>query len=41
MSPPLSADPINFAGFPRVSGDEPRAIDGAVRAYMFSPRERG
>ena len=27
--------------FPRVSGDEPRADAGLLRALEFSPRERG
>ena len=29
------------ASFPRVSGDEPAAIDAALEAQAFSPRERG
>ena len=41
MSPPLSADPINFAGFPRVSGDEPSKTAHMAIMGLFSPRERG
>ena len=29
------------AGFPRVSGDEPRNERKAENDYLFSPRERG
>ena len=36
---PLAAHPV--AGFPRVSGDEPRLATLVVRAVLFSPRERG
>ena len=28
-------------GFPRVSGDEPGSITGAMGVISFSPRERG
>ena len=31
----------NAAGFPRVSGDEPRVFTNAGAQAMFSPRERG
>ena len=32
---------LEGAGFPRVSGDEPAAIDGYSPNVKFSPRERG
>ena len=28
-------------GFPRVSGDEPKADAEALKQFVFSPRERG
>ena len=30
-----------YAGFPRVSGDEPVTQQGGADKPMFSPRERG
>ena len=30
-----------FAGFPRVSGDEPSEPRDPLSVHMFSPRERG
>ena len=33
--------PANHSSFPRVSGDEPLADAGLLRALEFSPRERG
>ena len=32
---------IRDTSFPRVSGDEPQALDERERAGKFSPRERG
>ncbi len=34
-------DKVNDAGFPRVSGDEPRERGLLWYDSMFSPRERG
>ena len=28
-------------GFPRVSGDAPRALRVSIMSHLFSPRERG
>ena len=41
MSPPLVQVTATTDGFPRVSGDEPRAGKQAERLVLFSPRERG
>ena len=30
-----------YAGFPRVSGDEPLKVLSSARISVFSPRERG
>ena len=41
MSPrPLQAG-RHALGFPRVSGDEPKAPKGTHTVTLFSPRERG
>ena len=32
---------VSVSGFPRVSGDEPAAMDANPIGLMFSPRERG
>ena len=41
MSPRLAQRSITWAGFPRVSGDEPGGSASMARAIVFSPRERG
>ena len=41
MSPAYLAGKAIARGFPRVSGDEPAALQGAQAAIEFSPRERG
>ena len=41
MSPRLAHRSITWAGFPRVSGDEPVILEAVVGGFMFSPRERG
>ena len=41
MSPRLAQRSITWAGFPRVSGDEPAARKAIGVPYVFSPRERG
>ena len=41
MSPSPSATSTAARSFPRVSGDEPLADAGLLRALEFSPRERG
>ena len=41
MSPPQIGCPIQWEGFPRVSGDEPVHREATARALRFSPRERG
>ena len=33
--------PAAFRGFPRVSGDEPKAWTSKLNGTEFSPRERG
>ena len=32
---------VEVESFPRVSGDEPGVINGALNIVKFSPRERG
>ena len=41
MSRTLSPSPTRWAGFPRVSGDEPDVVTFADALGGFSPRERG
>ena len=41
MSPPWKMLMMRSASFPRVSGDEPEAVDRLVNGRQFSPRERG
>ena len=41
MSLRQQADGFAYGGFPRVSGDEPAAVDMAYLLDRFSPRERG
>ena len=41
MSLTLSASEKPLIGFPRVSGDEPKAPKGTHTVTLFSPRERG
>ena len=41
MSPSAPAIAVTAAGFPRVSGDEPHALQAAAGGLEFSPRERG
>ena len=41
MSPDLKVSALPPASFPRVSGDEPAAVDMAYLLDRFSPRERG
>ena len=41
MSRDGEAHPLGDAGFPRVSGDEPRCIFDLSAFFVFSPRERG
>ena len=41
MSPGQTAERGDDLGFPRVSGDEPPAIDCRALRRVFSPRERG
>ena len=41
MSPDGVAIFCGFAGFPRVSGDEPLVMIDEAWAFEFSPRERG
>ena len=41
MIPAFQASTMAAHGFPRVSGDDPRAIRAATKAGAFSPRERG
>ncbi len=39
---PLDSFPLRpVNGFPRVSGDEPLAVNWTPARYVFSPRERG
>ena len=41
MSPPTWRTGALTACFPRVSGDEPEAVQGQGLVGEFSPRERG
>ena len=41
MSLALICSSVKLSGFPRVSGDEPVAVDVAASLATFSPRERG
>ena len=41
MSPDLNVSALPPASFPRVSGDEPRAVEALGYPTLFSPRERG
>ena len=41
MSPHEAAAATSNAGFPRVSGDEPRRHAHSDASAVFSPRERG
>ena len=41
MSPDIEAMAMRAHGFPRVSGDEPEAVQGQGLVGEFSPRERG
>ena len=41
MSLEIAEPPHAFAGFPRVSGDEPASPVSSKASAMFSPRERG
>ena len=41
MSPDQELTPVYDAGFPRVSGDEPRCGRPGYSSQAFSPRERG
>ena len=41
MRPELAARARMSRGFPRVSGDAPRAVGTTRTSSMFSPRERG
>ena len=41
MSPKMSTTVTYITGFPRVSGDEPRAEVNGLKLEAFSPRERG
>ena len=41
MSPPAVEYTVKDLGFPRVSGDEPEAVERILSVDTFSPRERG
>ena len=41
MSRTITMAPEPAQDFPRVSGDEPGFISGAIGYFKFSPRERG
>ena len=41
MSPCDLRAVVVYAGFPRVSGDEPQDPKNAMASMTFSPRERG
>ena len=41
MSPRHKTPVTHANSFPRVSGDEPVGLIAAVKAFPFSPRERG
>ena len=41
MGPLCSTTGMRSVRFPRVSGDEPAALDLSGGRVMFSPRERG
>ena len=41
MSPACTVEPGAASSFPRVSGDEPRAVERNIALVAFSPRERG
>ena len=41
MSPAMTATAVWTERFPRVSGDEPAAVEKNGQTLEFSPRERG